>query len=384
MTAFLARVSLRNIGWEPYLYLAFLGFMFFQPFFDPDFGVLNWLLTFALIAIFLPVYLSIFAYDRGGIVGICVIALLGVMGMFVNTGSSSFFIYAAAGAPYAVAKPRQAALFIAAIFGFIVLSFVISAVPLPERFWAFLPALVFVPINGVINIFQAEENRANATLRRAHGEIERLAKVAERERIARDLHDLLGHTLSSITLKSELASRLALADPKRAEREMREVAGVSRQALKEVREAVSGYRARNLAGELETAKTMLTAAGVRLETFTEPLVLPPLQEGTLALALREAVTNVVRHAGASVCTVRLLRVKDKDEVRLEVTDDGLGKCVPDGAGLSGMGERAELLGGRLEVAGNGEGTRLRLSLPLEDITKGTVKNVLPESPETPV
>ena len=180
------------------------------------------------------------------------------------------------------------------------------------------------------------------------------------------MHDLLGHTLSSITLKSELASRLVRTDPVRAEREMREVAGVSRQALKEVREAVSGYRARTLAVELTRAREMLTAAGVRLEYFTEPLVLPPLQEGTLALALREAVTNVVRYARASVCTVRVLRVAapGRDEVRLEVDDDGTGKCTPDGAGLTGMGERAELLGGRLEVAGNSSGTRLRLSLPL--------------------
>ena len=366
MTAF-TRIAPKNIGWEPYLYLVFLGFMFFQPLFDPEFGRFDWLLTLALIAVFLPVYLNNFAYGgRRAFVGIWLIVLLGVAGMFVNTGSSSFFIYAAAGAPHVVAKPRQAALFIAAISVFIALSFVTSAVPLPDRLWAFLPALIFVPINGVINIFQAEENRANAKLRLAHDEIERLAKVAERERIARDLHDLLGHTLSSITLKSDLASRLARTDPRRAEREMREVAGVSRQALKEVREAVSGYRARTLTSELTHARGMLAAAGVRLEYFTEPLALPPLQEGTLALALREAVTNVVRHAQASVCTVRVLHIiiPGGDEVRLEVDDDGTGKCASDGAGLTGMGERAELLGGRLEVTGNRSGTRLRLTLPL--------------------
>ena len=367
MTAFVARIAPKRIGWEPYLYLVFLGFLFFQPFFDPEFGPLNWALTLALIAVFLPVYLMNFAYGgRRAFVGICVIALLGVVGMFVNTGSSSFFIYAGAGAPYVVRKPRHAALFIAAICGFIALSFALSAIPLPDRYWAFLPALIFVPINGLINIFQAEKDRSNRALRRAHEEIERLAKVAERERIARDLHDLLGHTLSSITLKSELASRLAQADPKRAEREMREVADVSRGALKEMREAVSGYRARNLKSELETAKTMLAAAGVRLEYVTEPLELTPVQEGTLALALREAVTNVVRHAQASVCTVRVLRVvtSDSDEARLEVCDDGRGKGGVDGAGLTGMNERAAALGGRLEVCGSADGTRLQLRLPL--------------------
>ena len=146
MSTFFIRLAPKNIGWEPYLYLVFLGFMFFQPLFDPEFGRLDWLLTLALIAVFLPVYLGNFAYGgRRAFVGIWLIALLGVVGMFVNTGSSSFFIYAAAGAPHVVAKPRQAALFIAAISGFIALSFVTSAVPLPDRLWAFLPALIFVP-----------------------------------------------------------------------------------------------------------------------------------------------------------------------------------------------------------------------------------------------
>ena len=364
MTAILARIAPKNIGWEPYLYLVFLGFMFFQPFFDSNFGLLHWALTLALIAVFLPVYLGNFASgSKRAVVGICVIALLGVVGMPVNNGSSSFFIYAGAGAPYVVAKPRQAVALIAAILALMSVSFFLSSLPLPERFWAFLPALIFVPINGAINIFQAEKNRANAKLRRAHEEIERLAKVAERERIARDLHDLLGHTLSSVTLKSELASRLVRTDPARAELEMREVTRVSRSALKEVREAVSGYRARDLAGELMAAKTVLAAAGVQLEYVVEPLMLPPMQASTLALALREAVTNVVRHAQASVCTVRVRRVAG--EVILEVDDDGLGKGAPAGAGLSGMSERAEGLGGRLEVKGSSEGTQLRLSLPLE-------------------
>ena len=142
---------------------------------------------------------------------------------------------------------------------------------------------------------------------------------------------------------------------------MREVAQVSRQALKETREAVRGYRSRDLPGELEAAKAMLAAAGVRLEYLAEPLDLTPAQERTLALALREAVTNVVRHAQAARCTVRLTRAEGG--VRLVVADDGLGKGAPDGSGLSGMRERAEHLGGELEIEGNAAGTRLVLTLP---------------------
>ncbi len=362
MATVFADVAPKKIGWEPYLYLVYLGFMFFQPFFDPDFGVIDWVLTFALIAVFLPIYLTNFS--RGGrdaLVAVAIIALLGLLGMFVNTGSSCFFIYAACGAPYALTQPRRAALLLVGVVGLVALAFFLSPLPLPERYWAFFPAAIFVPILGTINIFEAEKGRTNAKLRLAHDEIERLAKVAERERIARDLHDLLGHTLSSITLKSELASRLAARDPVRAEREMSEVALVSRQALKETREAVRGYRSRDLAGELAAAKAMLAAARVRLEYFAEPLTLAPAHEGTLALALREAVTNVVRHAQASSCTVRLTQTGDG--VRLEVADDGLGKRAPDGSGLSGMRERAELLGGELEFERGAAGTRLVLTLP---------------------
>ncbi len=372
MATVFADVAPKKIGWEPYLYLVYLGFMFFQPFFDPDFGVAEWILTFALIAVFLPIYLTNFS--RGGrdaLVAVAIIALLGLVGMFVNTGSSCFFIYAACGAPHALAQPRRAALLLVGVVGLVALAFFLSPLPLPERYWAFFPAAIFVPILGTINIFEAEKGRANAKLRLAQGEIERLAKVAERERIARDLHDLLGHTLSSITLKSELASRLAARDPVRAEREMSEVALVSRQALKETREAVRGYRSRDLSGELAAAKAMLAAAGVRLEYFAEPLTLAPAYEGTLALALREAVTNVVRHAQASSCTVRLTQTGDG--ARLEVTDDGLGKRVPDGSGLSGMRERAELLGGELELERGAAGTRLLLTLPKTACEKAEVE-----------
>ena len=334
----------KKLGWEPYIYLVYLSFLFFQPLYEPG-NALDWVLIGLMIALFLPVYFWTWrAPGKRALWGVAGMTLLGALSTPLNPGASSFYIYAAAAAAF-TGPPRFAAKVVGVIFTLGLLSAAFSGIPWPYWLAAFAPALIFVPIIGGVNIFQAEKARANAKLRLAHDEISRLAKVAERERIARDLHDLLGHTLSSITLKSELASRLALADPVRAEREMREVAQVSRGALKEVREAVSGYRARNLAGELTHAREMLAATGVRLEYFAEPLNLPPVQEGTLALALREAVTNVVRHAHASVCMVRLLRVGD--EVRLEVVDNGLGKCAPDGAGLSGMGERAELLGGRL-------------------------------------
>jgi two-component system sensor histidine kinase DesK len=197
-------------------------------------------------------------------------------------------------------------------------------------------------------------------LRRAHEEVEEMAKVAERERIARDLHDLLGHTLSVIALKSELASKLADRDPARAIDEIREVERVSREALAEVRAAVEGYRSRGFSGELNNAQQTLVSAGVRLDTDVTPLALSPRQETVLALALRETITNVVRHAGASVCSVAL--GVDRGDLVLTIKDDGVGGALREGNGIIGMRERVRAAGGTLDVDGS-NGVRVCVRLP---------------------
>lgn len=206
----------------------------------------------------------------------------------------------------------------------------------------------------------AEVHRRNEALRRSDEEIERLAKVAERERIGRDLHDLLGHTLSLIALKAELAGKLLRREPDRAAAEIADVERISRDALREVREAVIGYRADGLAAELARAEASLEAAGIELRRGGEELTLDADADRVLAFALREAVTNVIRHSGAGSCTVRLER--SGGDVRLEVADDGRGGADPEGAGLAGMRERAQALGGRVERDGH-EGCRIVVVLP---------------------
>lgn len=358
----------RHIGWEPYVHLAWLSYLVIQPIFDPTSGVSDWLLIVVMLAAFLPVYFWTCTHERRrerrGLRGVLGMALLGLVFAPVNSGSSGFFIYAAAAVGY-ILPPSAAVRWLVGLLGLVFVSAFLSGVPWPYVLTAFMFPAIMVLVVGGLNIYDAEKSRANAKLHLAHEEITRLAKVAERERIARDLHDLLGHTLSSITLKSDLASRLAARDPARAEREMTEVARVSREALREVREAVRGYRSRDLEGELSAAREMLRSAGVRFDYVREPLTLTPAQETALALALREAVTNVVRHAQATRCTVRLEAVSGAERrVRLVVTDDGTGACAPDGAGLSGMRERAELLGGQLSLERGAAGTRLLLTLPL--------------------
>ncbi len=152
--------------------------------------------------------------------------------------------------------------------------------------------------------------RTTIELREARATVAQLAANEERLRLARDLHDLLGHSLSLITLKSELAGRMLPAHPEKAAQQVADIEQVSRQALVDVREAVSGYRRPRLAGELAGAQVALTAAGI---TAALPPDLDPVPadtdeeaESALAWALREAVTNVVRHSGARRCTVEVL------------------------------------------------------------------------------
>ncbi len=197
-------------------------------------------------------------------------------------------------------------------------------------------------------------------------EKEKLAADAERERIARDLHDLLGHTLSVIVLKSELASKLADKNPVRAIEEIREVERISREALSEVRAAVQGYRGSGLSAELARSKVALDAAGVRLVLERSALELPPATEAGISMVLREAVTNIVRHARAQNCTVV---VEQRGEVYwLDVRDDGVGGLGPEGSGLTGMRERVRALGGELRREGEG-GTRLSAQFPVAQPSK---------------
>jgi two-component system sensor histidine kinase DesK len=224
----------------------------------------------------------------------------------------------------------------------------------------------FPLIVGGGNIFFAERNRMNRQLRKANEEMEHLAKVAERERIARDLHDVLGHTLSVITLKSELAGKLLDRDPARAGREIREVEQISRQALSDVRDAIRGYRSQGLVAELAQAKSTLETAGLTVRCDAATTVeLQAIQESVLSLAVREAVTNIVRHAQAHTCRVRL--EQHNGSCRLEIQDDGRGSSNGEGNGLRGMRERVEMLGGTLDRDAE-NGTRLTITLPLKEVT----------------
>lgn len=188
-------------------------------------------------------------------------------------------------------------------------------------------------------------------LHQARASLAHQAVTEERLRMARDLHDLLGHTLSLITLKSELAGRLLEKDSLTAAQEIREVERVARQALHEVREAVSGYRQQNLRGELDGARQILEAAGIACTIEYDAGLLPSDVDVLLGWVVREGVTNVIRHSRAQHC---LIRIASTDQsARVEVSNDGFPRensgAHPSGTGLSGLAERVTKRGGQMEA-----------------------------------
>ena len=207
---------------------------------------------------------------------------------------------------------------------------------------------------------------ANQQLSQAREQIARLAVGEERLRFARDLHDLLGHSLSVIALKSELAGRLIKTTPGLAANEVDDIEQVARDALREVRDAVAGYRQPSLSAELAGAREALTAAGIELRAEGEHMPLPPAVEAVLAWAVREGVTNVMRHSQAKRCTIRIF--KKDGSAAVEVVDDGRGGTPEPGSGLHGLRERVLERGGTLTAEPlPHEGFRLRVTVPLPEV-----------------
>jgi len=260
---------------------------------------------------------------------------------------------------------RLARLAIPAVSG--LLTVVALAVPDGREYLAglLIPAL----LGGFSMTGVRELIRTTIELREARATVAHLAANEERLRLARDLHDLLGHSLSLITLKSELAGRMLPDHPEKAAQQVADIEQVSRQALVDVREAVTGYRRPRLAGELAGAQVALTAAGVTTDLPAEPDLtgVPEESESALAWALREAVTNVVRHSGARRCAVELVhrQTLDGPVLELSVEDDGSGGSggTTPGNGLTGLTERLEKAGGSLEAGRIRRGFRLVARVP---------------------
>ncbi|TDK24402.1 sensor histidine kinase [Luteimonas aestuarii] len=264
----------------------------------------------------------------------------------------------------------------------------LNAVLVGYAYWIGYPwqAFVWMPVVtavvGVVVAMERINSVRDAALKLSHEEVRRLAGLAERERIGRDLHDLLGHTLSMVALKADLAGRLLERDARAARREIDDVSRVSREALSQVRRAVSGIRAAGIAAELASAKLLLETDGVafdyRLDRSFGDSALPVGVESVLALTVREAATNIQRHARAQHAHIDF--GVEGGEAVLRIADDGRGGAMVPGNGLSGMRERVEAIGGRLHVdSSHGRGTRLEVRVPMA--ANDDVAGVLPANPD---
>lgn len=200
-----------------------------------------------------------------------------------------------------------------------------------------------IPVVAIVTYGVVALQRSNRALAEARAEVARLSAESERSRIARDLHDLLGHSLTTITVKAGLARRVGVTDPERASREITEVEDLSRQALTDVRAAVSSYREATLASELARGRELLRASGVTADFPTATDVVDAAHQELFGWAVREGLTNVARHARATTCTVTLTASV------VEIRDNGIGGHPSCGHGLAGLRERASAAGGTVEA-----------------------------------
>jgi two-component system sensor histidine kinase DesK len=324
------------------------------------------------LALFVAVYVSVLPpaawLSRRGVAAVVVaLALLPAIAIALLAAGApdsftALFVYVAA-ATGMLLPPRIAAAVIAATA---VGVWILSASRGDSDSAIAATVLTVVSIGALMAAF-GRVVRVNRELRATREDLATLAVAEERLRIARDLHDLLGHSLSVIALKSELAARLVEREPARAGAELEEIQAVSREALAEVRDAVQGYRGLALAESLARARSALTAAGIDCELADAGVSLPADLDAVLAWAVREGTTNVIRHSHARRCEIRIR--SDRASAALEIDDDGRAGATGDhgGSGLDGLRERAQRVRGTIEAGARPEGGfRLRVTVPLPE------------------
>jgi two-component system sensor histidine kinase DesK len=321
------------------------------------------------LAVFVVLYVSLLPPSRwltrlGPTAALLALALLPAIAIALlvagaPTSFAALFVYFVAAA--GMRLPERAAVTVTLLTAFVV---GLAGILHHDSRSAVAATVLTIASIGVLMTAFGRIARANRELRATRRQLARLAVSEERLRIARDLHDLLGHSLSVIALKSELARRLVEREPEQAAAELDDIQAVSRTALGEVREAVQGYRRRGLAEALESARTALAAAGIDCDLTDTDTTFPADVDAVLAWAVREGTTNVIRHSRALHCAIRVRA--DGDHAAVEIEDDGSAEPSPgQGTGLRGLRERAEQARGELKAESRpGGGFRLRLTVPL--------------------
>jgi len=344
-----------SFGW---IHAVYLSIPLSQPLFDPGSGPWDWVVAVGIALLGGMLYfIGLRRCDAARWYSAVPLTVLCVATMPFNSGASVLFVYAAGAAGRCENRTNAIRWFIGLTILLLGLS-VVTPAPMPWRLFSVIPSLIFIWVVGLVCLEEGERSRVAAELRLRNARIEHLATINERERIARDLHDLLGHSLTAVVMRAQLIG----ADPSRAVAEAAEIERTARDALAEVRNALTGWRQASLDREVETARGALACLDVDLTVRRDPdLVLVGSTEHELALALREAVTNVARHARAKTCHIDIHRADG--EVRVVIADDGVGGRPREGNGLTGIRERVTALGGRMERT-TAAGTTVTIAVPL--------------------
>lgn len=355
-------------GWQPFLWLLYLGFLGIPLTFG--YRSARWVApTLLTIPVFLVLYFRLHRLRwRSSTAELAAVAALAYVLAPFNPAAFTYLTYAAAFTPYRFTGiVRALAVTCAFLIAYAAEVLILSK---HEPFLSIFLAAIVCTAACVGNSLVIESDRRNAALRVSQEEVRGLAALAERERIGRDLHDLLGHTLSLIVIKAELAKKLIDRDRESTHRELTDMMNVAREALAQVRTAVGGMRRATLDVEMASARALLAASGVGVVHWRDEVVLPQVVEVALAMIVREAATNICRHAAASRAWFELRRegATDADEelVTLLIRDDGRGGAVERGHGLWGIKERVSSLGGTMEFTSpRGRGTTLCIRLKVD-------------------
>lgn len=339
--------------WPWLVYLIFLPMPWIWN--RPD--TLTLLATLVGVAIFLPAYFAAHRVNGARLIAVCaVITLIGVTLATRPVGWTVFPIYAAS----AMGRARPVRMAVICIAAIAVTTAATGFLLTQPTFW-WLPGVLLVGLTGGATISREAFYQRTQALLATQEEVRRLAGTAERERITRDLHDVIGRTLTLIALKADLAARLMDRDGAAAHSEVEAIAEAARAGLAEVRHALAGQAGGGLAQEAAASVAALRTAGVEPLLAGDPAAVPANAGAVLAMTLREAVTNVIRHAAARRCTIDI--TVGSAGARLIVVDDGVGLSGGEGNGLTGMRQRLVAAGGALDVSCLSPGTRIEASVP---------------------
>ena len=351
-----------SLRYGPYIWLIYLGFFVvsliqYHPikhsYIYASFG------TLLFLALYFNGYWASTKQVKWNIIGIM---LLGALMAKLTPGASVFFVYAGAFC-CRLGSPRSAVIGLASIAGAVaMMSWLLGYGP-----YFYVPAILFTFMVGGINIYQHETELQREKLVLTQQEVKQLARTSERERIARDLHDLIGHTFSVITLKAELANKLIDKDIDKARVEIKALEDISRDALSQIREVVTGYRTSDLNTELAHAKYVLESNDIHFNYQFETVEISDHVNKELAIMLKEIVTNILKHSQAERVEVTISAQEQK--LQLLVKDNGIGfkEHQHQGFGLIGLSERISKLAGNLIISSS-DGVEISIEIPLEKMS----------------